>query len=232
MKRLLLLTCEHGGARVPRQYQALFHGRAAQRALRSHRGCDHGALGLARSLSHALEAPLYWSTVTRLLVDLNRSIGHPDLFSEFSKALSPSERASLLARYYYPHRKRVENWIARRVRPGCQVVHIGVHSFTPRVGEKRRTADLGLLYDPARPVERQLCRRWKDALRSIDPRLRVRRNYPFLGSADGLVTHLRAMFGPRQYVGLELEANQALLSTPQGKRRAARSVIASLPFGR
>ena len=107
----VLLTCEHGGAEVPAKYRGLFRSRAAQSALRSHRGSDHGALWLAKTLQRSLRAPLLASTVTRLLVDLNRSLGHPQLFSEFSRPLDPAARVSLLESLYYPHRDRVESWI-------------------------------------------------------------------------------------------------------------------------
>jgi predicted N-formylglutamate amidohydrolase len=224
----LVLTCEHGGAQVPTEYRYLFASMAARTALQSHRGCDHGALRLARSLQRALQAPLYASTVTRLLVDLNRSIGHPSLFSEFSKGLDPAERAVLLEEHYYPHRNAIESWIDAQTRRGHRAVHIGVHSFVPRVNGRIRTADVGILYDPSRPAERTFCDRWKSTLQAADPDLRVRRNYPYLGKSDGLVTHLRQVFGPRDYIGIELEANQALLLTSQGQRRAARSLTASL----
>jgi predicted N-formylglutamate amidohydrolase len=225
---VLVLTCEHGGAQVPLKYRHLFASKAAKSALESHRGCDLGALRLARSLQRALGAPLHASTVTRLLVDLNRSVGHPRLFSEFSKGLGSAERTALLEERYYPHRNAVESWIEAQVHRGHRVVHIGVHSFVPRVDGRLRTADVGILYDPSRPAERAFCDRWKNALQAADPDLRVRRNYPYLGKSDGLVTHLRQVFGLRDYVGIELEANQALLRTSQGRRRAAASLTASL----
>jgi predicted N-formylglutamate amidohydrolase len=225
---VLVLTCEHGGAQVPVEYRRLFASKAAKSALESHRGCDRGALRLARSLERTLRVPLYASAVTRLLVDLNRSVGHPRLFSEFSKGLDPAERAALLEERYFPHRNAIEWWINTQVRRGHRVVHIGVHSFVPRVKGRMRTADIGILYDPSRSAERAFCDRWKSALRAADPGLRVRRNYPYLGKSDGLVTYLRQVFGPRDYVGIELEANQALLQTSLGQRRAARSLTASL----
>jgi len=226
--QVLVLSCEHGGAQVPSQYRHLFDGKAARRALTSHRGSDLGALSLARSLQRALQVPLHASVVTRLLVDLNRSVGHPRLFSELSEGLSPIERAALLERHYFPHRNAIESWIDAQVRRGNRVLHIGVHSFAPRIDGEVRKADVGLLYDPSRPAERALCQRWKSALQAVDPELRVRRNYPYLGKSNGLVTHLRNRFGPRQYLGIELEGNQALLASAQGRRRAARSITASL----
>ena len=234
--RVLLLTCEHGGAQVPSRYRALFQTRAAREALRTHRGSDHGALALARALHRSLGAPLFESTVTRLLVDLNRSVGHPQLFSEFSKPLDAAERAALLARHYFPHREAVESWIDEQVARRREVVHIGVHSFTPRLAGRVRTADVGLLYDPGRAGELRFCRDWQAALRALDATLRVRRNYPFLGKADGFVTHLRRAFPPRKYLGIELEVNQARLEAPSPRRRLTRliadSVAAVLPPAR
>ena len=227
-KRVLLLTCEHGGARVPARYRALFRSRAARAALQTHRGSDHGALELARALHRSLGAPLYHSSTTRLLVDLNRSLGHPALFSEFSRRLEPDERADLLARHYFPHRDAVESWIDQEVRHRHQVLHIGVHSFAPRVLGEVRHADLGLLYDPRRAPEMELCRAWKASLCALDPTVRVRRNYPFLGKANGFVTHLRALFGPHQYIGVELELNQAVLALPGAHRRFTRLIAESL----
>jgi predicted N-formylglutamate amidohydrolase len=226
--RVLLLTCEHGGARVPARYRKLFQSQGARRALQDHRGSDLGALSVARSLQRELEAPLFASTVTRLLVDLNRSIGHPSLFSEYSKRLGPVERASVLDRHYFPHRRAVESWIEDKTRGGHQVVHVGVHSFAPQIDRRVRTADVGILYDPSRPTERVFCREWKTRLEATSPTLRVRRNYPFLGRADGLVTHLRSMFDAKRYLGIELETNQALLETPRGRRQATSALGDSL----
>ena len=72
-----VITCEHGGNRIPAPYRDLFH--THQALLDSHRGYDPGALIMARALATAFAAPLVTSTVSRLLVDLNRSVGHPRL---------------------------------------------------------------------------------------------------------------------------------------------------------
>ncbi len=226
--RTLILSCEHGGARIPSRYRHLFGTDAARKALRSHRGSDLGAIQLARSVQRGLGAPLHASTVTRLLVDLNRSIGHPRLFSEFSKDLKREERADLLEQHYLPHRRAIESSIAGHARGGRQVVHVCVHSFAPRIDEQVRTADLGLLYDPSRASERAFANDWRVALHSVHPGLRVRRNYPYLGKADGLATHLRSVFGPQQYIGIELEVSQGVLGTAESRRRIAKAITQSL----
>ena len=91
---------------------------------------------------------------------------------------------------------------------GAQVVHIASHSFTPELGCKVRTADIGLLYDPARPGEVALATAWLAALKASGTPLRLRRNYPYLGKSDGLTMALRRRHGPDRYVGIELEVNQ------------------------
>jgi predicted N-formylglutamate amidohydrolase len=55
---------------------------ADQGLLSSHRGFDAGAMVMAGALARGLGAPLVVSAVSRLLVDLNRSIGHPRLYSQ------------------------------------------------------------------------------------------------------------------------------------------------------
>jgi predicted N-formylglutamate amidohydrolase len=74
-----------------------------------------------------------------------------------------------------------------------------------------RNADVGLLYDPGRRGEVELCARWQAALAGFAPELRVRRNYPYAGKGDGLTLYLRRHFAPGTYVGIELEVNQGIV---------------------
>jgi predicted N-formylglutamate amidohydrolase len=221
--RNLLLTCEHGGNRIPPRYAPCF--RSAGRALASHLGFDLGALDLARRLAHRLDAPLYSATVSRLLVDLNRSPGHPRLFSAHVARLNGDEKQHIIDRYYLPHRNRVEERVRRWVENDEAVVHVAVHSFVPKLDGKSRRADVGLLYDSARSGERQLCSNWAEALRQDAPLLRVRLNYPYRGTADGLTTFLRQRFGARHYWGIELEVNQKHLAATATTRKPVQRVI-------
>jgi len=207
---VVILSCEHGGNRVPARYAPLFRG--ASGVLRSHRGYDLGALDLARGLARRLRAPLFAATTTRLLVDLNRSPGNPSVLSRYARQLPEPERALLLRRLYAPPRLRVERAVERAVARGARVVHVAVHSFTPVLRGRRRELELGLLYDPRRPGERRFCALWQQALVARGPGLRVRRNAPYRGSSDGLARALRRRFEDRDYLGLEIELNQGLLA--------------------
>jgi predicted N-formylglutamate amidohydrolase len=202
----LILTCEHAGNDVPEEYRSQFAGH--EHLLPTHRGWDPGALLLAREMAERLDAPLYFDTTTRLLVDLNRSVGTPDLHSEATRHLPLAERRKILARYYHPHRQRAEAAIGTAVESGARVIHVASHSFTPELNGQVRTADIGLLYDPGRPGEVKFSSAWLAALARSDPALRLRRNYPYLGTSDGLTMALRRRHAPDRYIGIELEVNQ------------------------
>jgi predicted N-formylglutamate amidohydrolase len=222
-----LVTCEHGGNRIPAPYRALFSGYRA--LLETHRGYDFGALVMARALAKALGARLVTSTVSRLVIDLNRSIGHPQLFSAATRSAPAGVHAKIVEQYYRPYREEVERFVRYSRSRGRRVIHISSHSFTPELHGKVRRADVGLLYDPARRPESELCGRWKHSLAALDPSLRVRRNYPYAGKGDGLTSYLRKRFPRTAYVGVELEVNQRIVIAAGRRWTALRgTLIASL----
>jgi predicted N-formylglutamate amidohydrolase len=218
-----LITCEHGGNRIPSRYHDLFIGREA--LLRTHRGYDAGALRFARELADVLHAPLLASTVSRLLIDLNRSLGHPHLYSDATRDIAPELRHDILARYYLPYRSKAETQIAQAIDSGQRVIHVSCHSFTPELDGKLRNADLGLLYDPSRPAEAGLCRRWRIALKTYAAVLKARMNYPYAGTADGFTVYLRKRFPADRYLGIELEINQLHVHASAEHWRAVRGAI-------
>lgn len=222
-----VLSCEHASAAVPAHFRELLRGAP----LETHRGSDLGALTFARAMARWLGTELHATEVTRLLVDANRSEGRAAVFSDWTRDLSAAERAALIARFHTPHRSRVASACERALAKArtdetpvheatereppthasrVRMVHVAVHSFTPVLDGEVRELDVGLLYDPARPVEREIAREWQRAL-SARTGLRVRRNRPYRGVTDGLPTALRRALGP-PYVGFELELNQALWS--------------------
>lgn len=206
---LLLITCEHGGNGIPAPFHPLF---AQHRdLLDSHRGWDPGALVMAEELAAACRAPLVASTTSRLLIDLNRSLHHRHVFSPITRAVSAAVREQIIEEHYRPYRDEVESFVAQTVSSGQRVIHLSSHSFTPELDGVVRRTDVGLLYDPRRPGEVETSTRWQRSLAAVAPQLRVRRNYPYAGKADGLTSHLRTRFPPGDYVGIELEINQRIV---------------------
>lgn len=221
----LVLTCEHAGNRIPREYTRLFAGASA--VLASHRGWDPGALPLGRLMAARLRLPLLSTSWSRLLVEANRSAHLKKVWSRFTADLPVSERERILARYWRPHRQEVEKAVRTAISTHGNVVHVAVHSFTPELDGEVRNAEVGLLYDSKRKGEAAFCRRWAQCLRRLDPSLRVRLNYPYRGDSDGLTTWLRRRHAATRYAGIEFELSQALVESG-GWRRFQGVVAASL----
>ena len=201
-----LVTCEHGGNDIPPRYAPLFRGHHA--LLASHRGYDPGALATAQALAHALDAHSLTSTISRLLVELNRSPGRQFRYSPVMRGVPPSVRAEICRAHYTPHWAAAEAFVRDAAAQGRPVLHVSSHTFTPSLdGDVRRT-DIGLLYDPSREWERRLCSAWQRALELRLPQWTTRRNYPYRGKADGLTRYLRSRFDDASYCGIELEINQ------------------------
>lgn len=219
----IIITCEHGGNRIPRSLVAAF--RPLRSILATHRAWDPGALDLARQFARTLHAPVFVSTVSRLVVDLNRSEHHPRVFSTVTRALPAKRRDEILDTRYRPFRADVLAAVAHAIGRGKKVVHISVHSFTPVLAGVRRSADIGLLYDPSRRCERDLAAAWRRAILRLDPSLRVRMNYPYRGTADGHTTSLRGRFPARWYIGIELEINQAIVRAGGRRWGSVRSIL-------
>jgi predicted N-formylglutamate amidohydrolase len=200
--------------------------------LRSHRGYDAGAAAIARSLAAALSVPIYCGKWSRLLVDLNRSADHAGVIPARvdgrpipANQLTAAARRQRLQRYWLPWRRLAEARI-RALVARDPVLHLSVHSFTPRLHGVERRADLGLLHDPRRPLEVALCEALKSPLRGAG--LSVRRNFPYFGDTDGFTTHLRSRLPAARYLGIEVECNQREVAAPAGQRRFARALRTAL----
>lgn len=202
----LVFTAEHGGNDVPRAFATLFRGH--DELLASHRGWDPGTLVFARQLAKGFAAPLVATTVTRLLVDCNRSPQNPRVFSAITRPLPIATRRMLVDSFHRPHHAAVEEMLAKALAGSDRVVHVGVHSFTPVFDGAVREVDVALLFDPARPLEKAFAAHWRAALADRRPDLRLRFNHPYRGSSDGLTTIQRRRLPARRYLGIELEINQ------------------------
>ena len=220
----LILTCEHASNRLP----AAFKKAVPADVLNTHRAYDIGALAVFRKLVRFAKPEFHCEgKFSRLFVDLNRTITNKSAFSEYYEALESRDKAAAekaraqASAYWKEYRETIESFVASAVgslpalsnvevsspKRTAEIVHLGIHSFTPALHGKVRNADIGILYDPARPQERTYAQVIKDEIKRLYPAMNVRFNYPYKGSSDGLTTTLRKKFGPR-YVGIEIEINQ------------------------
>ncbi|MBW2962019.1 N-formylglutamate amidohydrolase [Mesonia aestuariivivens] len=200
----LIITCEHGGNKIPPKYESYFKDQ--QENLASHKGYDWGTSDLFDEVKHLADFSKK-SEVSRLLVELNRSLHHQHLFSEVSKEFSVTIKKEILGDYYFPYRNLIVEKIAESMKLGEKIVHLSLHSFTPILNGKVRNTDLGILYDSSKLQEKEFSKKLKAILQKHLPYFKIRYNYPYLGKADGFTTYLRNKF-PKNYIGVEIEVNQ------------------------
>ena len=210
-KRTLVITCEHASNAIPAFAKSAFTD--CKKLLETHRGYDIGALNIFKHLCKDLHPDFSLAgKYSRLAIDLNRSLNHPNVFSEYSEKLPEASKEKLRG-IWRTHRSPVEEFIGKALRKSAraEILHLGIHSFTPVMNGSLRNADIGILYDPRCPAEKEAARTFKCRLNEKYPEFKVRFNYPYRGAADGFTTALRKKFGAR-YIGLEIEINQALLT--------------------
>lgn len=140
----ILFLCDHASNHVPDDID-LGIGPAL---LNKHIAIDIGAAPLTRALAAGLDAPAILATVSRLVIDLNREVGHGGLVPERSDGhtifgnvdLDPAGR---IARFHRPYHATIEAEIDRW-RP---ILIVAVHSFTPglETGGEARPWEVGIL---------------------------------------------------------------------------------------
>ncbi len=232
MQIRLVLTCEHAVNFVPPAYRPYFLSPEAHQALQGHRGYDPGARKLFAELKDRADFAAA-GEMSRLLIDLNRSVHHRRLFSEFSRLLPQEERDALLRNYYEPFRSRVREAIHDLTQTGTFVLHLSIHTFTPVLGQNEsaliRKTGIGILYDPSRRSERPFADAFIRDLQAVLPTVHgqsvaVHRNQPYRGISDGHTTALRKSFPEREYAGLEIEVRQDIVRL-KNVRSAVREIV-------
>ncbi|MBL6455299.1 N-formylglutamate amidohydrolase [Belnapia sp. T6] len=172
-----VLLCEHASNHIPASYGGLGLPPAE---LGRHIAWDIGAAALARRLSARLDAPLFLSGYSRLLIDCNRPLGAPtsiplrseDTEIPGNRDLSEAEVAARQDRFFRPFHAAVAACLdARRGRP---TIVLGIHSFTPVFQGVRRPWHAGLLYADAVALGQGLI-----AALAADPALVIGDNEPY-----------------------------------------------------
>lgn len=221
----LIVTCEHAGNEIPALYQKIFQG--ADKILESHRGYDPGALDIFQEVK-PLACFTNFQMVSRLLVEVNRSTHHPNLFSEFTTGLSFKEKQEILNKYYFPYREKVEDEVKKHLEQKEEVIHLSVHTFIPVLEGIVRNADVGILYDPSCSNEKLFSKKLKLELLKIAPELKIRYNYPYKGKSDGFTTYLRKKYSGAGYSGIELEVNQKFTDSNKAAQTVKSAIYEAL----
>lgn len=227
-----VLACDHASNRIPAELGDL--GLTAPQRL-MHIAWDPGAFAVAVRLADALDAPLVASTVSRLVVDCNRSQDAPDLMPTISERtevpgnhnVGDNERAERLARYHAPFHAALTKVLELRRARNQQTVLVTVHSFTPVYKDEPRPWPIGLIH--AR--DDRFTARLRGALQADEATLNIGWNQPY--SALNGVTYTLEHHGDER--GLEatmIEIRHDEILEPDGialwADRLARCLTAAL----
>jgi predicted N-formylglutamate amidohydrolase len=221
-----VLSCEHASNRLPPPLRA---GTTDAPWLATHWAYDIGAAELVREIVRNTGSVAVLARFSRLVCDANRDPSDPTIIVPrveqhalgFNELLSASERAQRIERYHTAFHRKLDDQLERRIPMGGDVVLVSVHSFVPALYGLQRELDVGVLFNPYEAIARRLAR-------SLEARgLITALNEPYSGRRGLIYSAERHGLG-HQVIYLELEVNQALLSTPPKVYQLARLVGASL----
>lgn len=207
-----MLLCEHASPQIPTKYRFLFPD---LEIAKSHRGYDLGAHGLSQGLKASLGGHLFAGKVSRLMIDLNRSLNSPQLFSTYSRRLGSEEKKILIQKYYKPYRDRCLAHIEKALKKNRPIVLLAIHSFTPSLKGKTRETSVGLLYRPQKIREARLARHLRSELQGSCPKLRVDFNRPYRGYTDAHLNDVVDYFNSDLIHPLFIEVRQDILKSLQ-----------------
>jgi predicted N-formylglutamate amidohydrolase len=211
----ILLLCEHASNRVPR---ALGDMGLPHHERQRHIAWDIGALALAQHLSLSLDAPLFFTNYSRLVIDCNRPLSAPSFIPEVSETteipanrdLSEEARQQRIETLFTPFANAVTRRLDMLEARGEQPVVVGVHSFTPIYFGKQRPWQAGILYRDAVDFAQSLIRGL-----SAERELTIGDNEPYSIHPDedySVPVHADA----RKLPGVLLEVRHDLIDTDTG----------------
>jgi len=220
-----VLLCEHASNYIPAHYADLgLHGPE----LRRHIAWDIGAADLSRLLSQRLDAPLFLSGYSRLLIDCNRPLLTPTSIPTRSEdteipgnhGLTADEKQRRADAFFTPFQERVAAALDRRA--GTRTIVVGIHSFTPVFRGVARPWHAGVLYAAAAPFGQALVARL-----AADPDLNVGDNQPYQIGPD--TDYTVPIHGDRRGISAALiEIRQDLVGNAAGVEEWAQRLPAAL----
>ena len=151
-----LIICDHASNHIPAEYNCLGLSRAI---LDTHIAYDIGAKEVALSISKFLKCPLVMTDFSRLLIDANRGVDDPTLIMKISdesviegnKNISfknnGDEKLKRINFFYEVYHNKISDIINKSISKKVFPAILSIHSFTPFWKGKKRSIDLGILWD-------------------------------------------------------------------------------------
>lgn len=157
----VVLICEHASPLIPEALNGLGLPDSDQKR---HIGWDIGALRVAEQLADLLDAPLFYTNYSRLVLDANRPHASEQMFPEISERtvipgnlnLSEAEKAQRVAYFFEPFHTAIDRFLDRRLEQLQSTRIVTVHSFTPVYKDETRPWEVGILYGTAKGFGQQI----------------------------------------------------------------------------
>lgn len=203
-KNFTVFSSEHAGNSIP----SFLKGKVfiPDKVLNSHRGLDVGVFYLSEIAEEILQVPVFKFEISRLIIEGNRPLRDPGLFSTYMKKISDQEKKKLIVDFHKPHWREVEKRVKAKINKSGRCIHLAIHSFTPVFRGNKREFDIGLLFDPKNSLEKKVCKLLQKEFQKIG--FTVRLNKPYKGTDPGMTQSFRQKL--KNYAGIELEVNQKI----------------------
>jgi predicted N-formylglutamate amidohydrolase len=222
-----VIVVDHASRRIPRRLNDL--GLPASE-LQRHIAWDIGALGVARQVAAALDAPLVAQNYSRLVIDCNRDPKVPTSIPRLSEAseipgnldLSDADRALRRREIFDPYHDRIRALLDARAAAGRPTILVAQHSMTNIYHGVRREMHAAVLYNR----DRRFAGLVLDGLRR-EAGLIVADNQPYFVSDETDYTiprHGEARGLPH----VEIEIRQDLVADAAGQAGWARRIARAL----
>jgi predicted N-formylglutamate amidohydrolase len=226
-KSNFVIVVDHASRRIPRRLKDLG---LAETELQRHIAWDIGALGVARQVAAALDAPLLAQNYSRLVIDCNRDPKVPSSIPLRSEAsdipgnadLSETERMARRIEIFEPYHRQVRELLDERAAAGRPTILVAQHSMTNIYHGVKREMHAAILYNR----DRRFAGLVLDVLRR-EAGLVVGDNEPYFVSDDTDYTipnHGEARGLPH----VEIEIRQDLVSDETGQNEWARRLTQAL----
>lgn len=227
-----VLACDHASNRIPQHYGDL--GLSATERL-SHIAWDPGALAVSMRLSDLLDAPLVFSTISRLIIDPNRVPTSDKAIWTLSETtriaanegIDTDERQRRIDTYHRPFHDAVTDVLDKRQARGAEAVFVCIHSFTPTYLGLPRPWQIGVIngQDP------RFAEALRDSLAAQLPSVEIGWNKPY--SAMSGVTYTMEHHGDERGLPtamIEIRNNEILV--PEGVELWAQRLAKALAAAR
>jgi len=147
-----VIVVDHASRRIPRRLGTL--GLPAAE-LERHIAWDIGALGVARRVAAALDAPLVAQNYSRLVIDCNRDPAVPSSIPVIGEsleipgnvALDAEQLAARRVEIFEPYHQRIRALLDERLASGRPTILIAQHSMTDVFKGVRREMHAAVLYN-------------------------------------------------------------------------------------